>query len=139
MFSDVKIITHLIILNIAASYIFLDGLAPEFIKKLIPQTVNIGASVNMEIQVGGKPTPFIKWLKDGDRIETTSAYKFLSGDNKSVLVINKASAEMQGVYTVKISNEFGFAESEVSASLQVKECNQLILQSVTNSYKFLLG
>ena len=130
MFSDVKIITHLIILNIAASYIFLDGLAPEFIKKLIPQTVNMGA---------GKPTPFIKWLKDGDRIETTSAYKFWSGDNKSVLVVNKARAEMQGVYTVKISNEFGFAESEVSASLQVKECNQLILQSVTNSYKFLLG
>ena len=139
MFSDVKIITHLIILNIAASYIFLDGLAPEFIKKLIQQTVNIGASVNMEIQVAGKPTPFITWLQDGDRIETTSAYKFLSGDNKSVLVINKASAEMQGLYTVKISKEFGFAESEASASLHVKECNQLILQSVTNSYKFLLG
>ena len=63
-----------------------------------------------------------------------SAYKFLSGDNKSVLVIDKASAEMQGVYTVKISNEFGFAEA--SSSLQVKEG---ILQSVTNSYKFLLG
>ena len=51
-----------------------------------------------------------------------------------MLVIDKASAEMQGVYTVKISNEFGFAEA--SSSLQVKEG---ILQSVTNSYKFLLG
>ena len=137
MFSDVKIITPLIINNIAVHYIFLDGAPPEFIKKLTPQTVNIGASVNMEIEVAGEPTPFITWLKDGDRIDTTSVYKFLSGDNKSVLVIDKASAEMQGVYTVKISNEFGFAET--SASLQVKEGNQLFIQSVTNKHKFLLG
>ena len=95
------------------------GTTPKFLSRLKPLSLKKGDKAQLEVEVAGDPAPEIFWYKDGEQIIDTSKYQFLAGANKSVLVIKDADAEVEGTYSVKISNKFG--SSELSANVIIEE------------------
>ena len=94
--------------------LFSAGKAPKFTSSLQPISIAVGDSCSIDIQVSGYPFPNVTWLKDKKQIIDTSVYKFMAGNEQCSLVIDKAELDMSGLYTVKISNEHGSAETSVS-------------------------
>ena len=95
------------------------GTTPKFLSRLKPLSLKKGDKAQLEVEVAGDPAPEIFWYKDGEQIIDTSKYQFLAGANKSVLVIKDADSEVEGTYSVKISNKFG--SSELSANVIIEE------------------
>ena len=100
----------------------LAGEPPSFKSKLKPITVKEGDSCKLEVKVSGDPVPTVTWFKDGNQIQDTSVYKFMAGDNKVALVIDKAKLDMAGTYKVKISNELGSEELSTTVDVEKGKC-----------------
>ena len=94
--------------------LFSAGKAAKFTSSLQPISIALGDSCSIDIQVSGYPFPNVTWLKDKKQIIDGSVYKFMAGNEQCSLVIDKAGLDLSGLYTVKISNKHGSAETSVA-------------------------
>ena len=91
---------------------YLDGTSrPEITVPVPDLTVKEGDKVTLEVEFKGKPMPLPTWYKDDEQIIDTSVYKFMAGDGKCSLIIDKATADMEGTYRCRATNKNGYAET----------------------------
>nr|CAD7588173.1 unnamed protein product [Timema genevievae] len=91
---------------------------PNFIHDLRDVTVNEGTSLLLGAPFLGNPIPDVTWTKDGEII-TPSERALLTCDGKKVgLEIKPARLSDGGVYTCKLKNPLGEAESSAKASIR---------------------
>ncbi|CAF3257885.1 unnamed protein product [Rotaria sp. Silwood2] len=76
------------------------------------------AIAKLRCEVKGKPTPRIKWLKNGKPLATESRIEHTYEDDIATLVIKKLNLEDNGEYTCRANNEEGSESS--SAQITVK-------------------
>lgn len=84
--------------------------------------------IDLIVKLDGSPKPLIRWLFEGKEIRESDGYKFITrrgsimdkanqpssdqtSSNTHILRINRASAEMNGVYTCEAFNSEGKSES----------------------------
>nr|CAD7572364.1 unnamed protein product [Timema californicum] len=91
---------------------------PNFIHDLRDVTVNEGTPLLLGAPFLGNPIPDVTWTKDGEII-TPSDRVLLTCDGKKVgLEIKPARLSDGGVYTCKLKNPLGEAESSAKASIR---------------------
>uniref|UniRef100_A0A0N4ZKF6 Obscurin n=1 Tax=Parastrongyloides trichosuri TaxID=131310 RepID=A0A0N4ZKF6_PARTI len=85
---------------------------PVFVTKLKDQECVEGDIVCLEAEVDGWPEPDIVWLMDDSPIQQSSDFKILYDGRNASLEIRDAQPDDSGVYTLKIQNEYGTAQSD---------------------------
>ena len=96
---------------------------PIFTRTLQETTAKENEHLEFECEVGGSPLPQIRWLKDGQPIESDQRIKqVVDGDGKAKLVIDKARIADAGKYTCEATNDAGKAKTE--APLHVQKADQ---------------
>uniref|UniRef100_A0A0N5CB57 Muscle M-line assembly protein unc-89 n=1 Tax=Strongyloides papillosus TaxID=174720 RepID=A0A0N5CB57_STREA len=85
---------------------------PAFVTKLKDQECVEGDVVCLEAEVDGWPEPDIVWLMDDSPIQQSSDFKILYDGKNASLEIRDAQPDDSGVYTLKIQNEYGTAQSD---------------------------
>ncbi|XP_013791324.1 roundabout homolog 2-like, partial [Limulus polyphemus] len=81
---------------------------PCFRKQMKDKIVMTDETVTFEVEAEGKPTPEIKWYKDGQLIVEDERIKLIHKDEEVyALVIEKAKSEDSGSYSCHIKNESG--------------------------------
>ncbi|XP_076362329.1 protein Obscurin-like isoform X2 [Tachypleus tridentatus] len=81
---------------------------PCFRKQMKDMVVMTDETVKFEVEAEGKPTPEIKWYKDGQLIVEDERIKLICKDEEVfTLVIKKAKYEDSGSYSCHIKNESG--------------------------------
>ncbi|XP_025153244.1 obscurin isoform X6 [Harpegnathos saltator] len=95
---------------------------PEFVASLQPQTVVEGFPVKMEVKTIGKPTPELKWLRNGDEIVPDNQHiKIVSQpDGSHALVLDKTTPEDIGEYQVVAGNTEGTASCKAKLDVSTK-------------------
>uniref|UniRef100_A0A8C6L569 Vascular endothelial growth factor receptor 3 n=1 Tax=Nothobranchius furzeri TaxID=105023 RepID=A0A8C6L569_NOTFU len=87
----------------------LDTQPPVLISNLTDHTVNVSSSVTLSCPSRGVPPPTVTWYKDERALLHGSGVVISAADGS--LVIDRITAEDQGLYTCLASNERGSAES----------------------------
>ncbi|KAF7213894.1 vascular endothelial growth factor receptor 1 isoform X1 [Nothobranchius furzeri] len=82
---------------------------PVLISNLTDHTVNVSSSVTLSCPSRGVPPPTVTWYKDERALLHGSGVVISAADGS--LVIDRITAEDQGLYTCLASNERGSAES----------------------------
>nr|CAD7423862.1 unnamed protein product [Timema monikensis] len=93
--------------------------APKITRPLEAKIVHTGKPINLEAEFEGKPTPDVKWYRNGKEITPTSDIKIVVEENKTTLHIPKSRRENVGKYEVRAMNPVG--EARTSGSVAVKE------------------
>ncbi|MCP9264251.1 Immunoglobulin I-set domain protein [Dirofilaria immitis] len=91
---------------------------PAFVTTLQDQEVKEGEMVSFECEVEGWPEPELVWLVDEQPLRPSHDFKLEYDGQNAKLEIRDAQPEDTGVYTVRIKNEYGTAES--NAKLKVE-------------------
>ncbi|RZB39359.1 muscle M-line assembly protein unc-89-like [Asbolus verrucosus] len=94
---------------------------PEFITRLLPQTVVEGFPVKFEVKAVGFPAPKIIWSRNGAEVVSDSKHVKINElpDGTSVLLLDSADQARDGLtYRAVAINDAG--ETETSAALTVK-------------------
>uniref|UniRef100_A0A914I5C8 Muscle M-line assembly protein unc-89 n=1 Tax=Globodera rostochiensis TaxID=31243 RepID=A0A914I5C8_GLORO len=101
------------------------GGAPVFVRSIEERLVEVNKTLVMEAQLGPgvKPTPEVRWLKDGQQLQSDEHLK-LSAEANGVhkLIITRAAQTDKGRITLQAENKFGTAEC--SANIGVQSCFQ---------------
>ncbi|XP_057331169.1 obscurin-like isoform X7 [Microplitis mediator] len=88
---------------------------PKLLKKLADQKLNEGATLKLQVQVAGTPTPDVKWFKDGKEV-SADARIIITRDSKRQenydLTVNLLKGSDGGVYEVRATNEMGYVSSK---------------------------
>merc|ERR1739838_555039 len=115
---------------------------PEFnltedFKSLI--TVNAGHPLCLQTYYNGNPAPRGEWLKDGGALSESSIISCTS--TNASLIIDKASREDSGKYTISVCNEIGTAKLtysvkvlDVSGPVGPITCKEIKNESITLSW-----
>ncbi|VDL72534.1 unnamed protein product, partial [Nippostrongylus brasiliensis] len=85
---------------------------PKFVNALKDRECKEGEVINFECEVEGWPEPELVWLVDDQPLRPSHDFKIEYDGMKAMLEIRDAQPDDTGVYTVKIQNEFGTAESK---------------------------
>ncbi|XP_012537087.1 obscurin isoform X3 [Monomorium pharaonis] len=95
---------------------------PEFVASLQPQTVVEGFPVKMEVKTIGKPTPELKWLRNGEEIVPDNKHvKIVSQpDGSQALILDKAMPDDVGEYQVVAGNTEGTASCKAKLDVAGK-------------------
>lgn len=94
---------------------------PEFIIRLVPQTVVEGFPVKLEVKAEGYPAPKITWSRNGAEVISDNKHIKMSElpDGTSVLLLDSADRARDALlYQASATNEAG--EAETSAPLTVQ-------------------
>ena len=78
---------------------------PEFIEPLRTQAAGEGESVIFHVEVSGDPPLTYNWSKDGQPIP---------GATQNFLIVDNIDISKEGIYKVKVGNEFGVNGSSAS-------------------------
>uniref|UniRef100_A0A8C9ZGA7 Titin n=1 Tax=Sander lucioperca TaxID=283035 RepID=A0A8C9ZGA7_SANLU len=98
---------------------------PAFDRKLSPQEVTVGDSIELECHMTGSAPIKVTWSKDHKDIRTGGNYKMSCVDNTPHLSILKADKADTGRYFCHASNDMG--KDSCSSDITVKEIkNQLV-------------
>ena len=83
--------------------------APKLLNKLDNITINDGEPATFIVKFTGKPKPIVKWFKDDVEIIIDETIEVIETIENEITFNIKAckSLENAGIYTAKISNEFG--------------------------------
>ena len=85
---------------------------PKIINKLENLSVNENEQAKFIIKITGKPKPTSKWYKDDTEIIIDESNEIIENDDEIIFVIKNCNNQLNsGVYSVKVSNEFGEALS----------------------------
>ncbi|CAH1249861.1 OBSCN [Branchiostoma lanceolatum] len=93
--------------------------APQFTQTLKSHIVEAGEPIRFQGTVTGHPPPSISWLKNGQPIEQSEKYKFVTDGNCHTLLVIHSAIEDSAEYACVASNDVGMATS--SAQLLVEE------------------
>lgn len=84
---------------------------PEFVRPLKDMAAVEGTRVVMEGLVQGRPTPNIKWFKEGRSLEHSPDFEITFRDGRVALTVPETFAEDAGLYRCEASNTAGRAAS----------------------------
>ncbi|XP_046661140.1 obscurin isoform X2 [Homalodisca vitripennis] len=95
---------------------------PTFLAQLQPVSVVEGFPAKMEVKVSGHPPPKISWFLDGKPIVPDGKHiKIVDGpDGQQSLVIDKASPQDAGTYSVTVSNPQGEITSQAPLAVTAR-------------------
>lgn len=95
--------------------------ASEFLQKLKPVQVKEGEPAVFECKVAGEPLPTIQWFKDGKELKDGPGMHIETRpDGTCRLVIDKATADDQGDYECKATNNAGSQSSKAPLTVTRK-------------------
>ncbi|CAH1108368.1 unnamed protein product [Psylliodes chrysocephalus] len=89
--------------------------APRIIKHLKDTTVEEGATLHLEVEVEGCPTPTVKWLRNGREVSADARIKISRDTHRHEtfnLAVNLIKYEEQGEYEVIVTNALGTVSSK---------------------------
>ncbi|XP_026796479.1 vascular endothelial growth factor receptor 3 isoform X3 [Pangasianodon hypophthalmus] len=89
--------------------------APRYRHNPINQTVNVSASLLMECDVEGTPSPQLSWFKDNQPLHQISG--ILLQDSNRTLSIQRVREEDAGLYTCTACNQRGCIHSSATVSV----------------------
>ncbi|XP_007240771.3 vascular endothelial growth factor receptor 3 isoform X1 [Astyanax mexicanus] len=89
--------------------------APRFQHNPTNQTVNVSASLQMECDVEGTPSPKLSWFKDNQPLHLVSG--ILLQDSNRTLSIQRVREEDAGLYTCTACNQRGCIHSSATVSV----------------------
>lgn len=96
-------------------------IAPKFADQPseTPMVIDEGADVTLQVEVGGKPNPSVKWYKDDKPISRTSSKckADVQGD-KQTLTIVAATPDDSGTYQCKATNPAGTATRDFNVNIE---------------------
>ena len=92
-------------------------MAPTITSKFKSINITEGEPFELALEASGKPVPTISWFKDGKQIIDTSKFQFLAGQGKSLLKVDKATSDMTGMFSVKVTNKAGEVEEKVMVTV----------------------
>ena len=96
-----------------------DQIAPNFIKKLESAVINKDSKYLFECVAEGALPFEVNWFRNGIEIENGQEFTVASNEHNLSLMIKKATLEDNGLFSCRIVNDMGMAET--SAFLKVKE------------------
>uniref|UniRef100_A0A0R3RIW1 Muscle M-line assembly protein unc-89 n=1 Tax=Elaeophora elaphi TaxID=1147741 RepID=A0A0R3RIW1_9BILA len=91
---------------------------PAFVTTLQDQEVKEGEMVSFECEVEGWPEPELVWLVDEQPLRPSHDFKLEYDGQNAKLEIRDAQPDDTGVYTVRIKNEYGSAESNAKLTVE---------------------
>uniref|UniRef100_A0A1I7VN34 Immunoglobulin I-set domain-containing protein n=1 Tax=Loa loa TaxID=7209 RepID=A0A1I7VN34_LOALO len=91
---------------------------PAFVTMLQDQEVKEGEVVSFECEVEGWPEPELVWLVDEQPLRPSHDFKLEYDGQNAKLEIRDAQPEDTGIYTVRIKNEYGSAESNAKLTVE---------------------
>lgn len=84
--------------------------------------------VKLEVKVEGKPTPEVKWFKQGEELHSSEEYQIENfEDGTSVLFINNVYEDDTGEITFEAHNPLGVAVTTTELSLEGKFAENCML------------
>ncbi|XP_068917953.1 obscurin isoform X7 [Tenebrio molitor] len=89
--------------------------APRILKQLKDTTVEEGATLHLEVEVDGCPTPTVKWLKNGREVSADARIKISRDTQRQEnynLAVNLIKHEEEGEYEVVVTNSLGTVSSK---------------------------
>ncbi|XP_056629538.1 obscurin isoform X9 [Diorhabda sublineata] len=95
--------------------------APRIIKHLSDTTVEEGATLHLEVEVDGCPTPTVKWLRNGREVSADARIKITRDTQRHEtfnLAVNLIKYEEQGEYEVIVTNSLGTVRSKSIVTVQ---------------------
>lgn len=96
-------------------------IAPKFADQPseTPMVIDEGGDVTLQVEVGGKPNPSVKWYKDDKPISRTSSKckADVQGD-KQTLTIVAATPDDSGTYQCKATNPAGTATRDFNVNIE---------------------
>ncbi|KAL3997510.1 Immunoglobulin I-set domain family protein [Acanthocheilonema viteae] len=91
---------------------------PAFVTTLQDQEVKEGEIVSFECEVEGWPEPELVWLVDEQPLRPSHDFKLEYDGQNAKLEIRDAQPEDTGIYSVRIKNEYGSAESKAKLTVE---------------------
>uniref|UniRef100_A0A9J2P3W7 Immunoglobulin I-set domain protein n=1 Tax=Ascaris lumbricoides TaxID=6252 RepID=A0A9J2P3W7_ASCLU len=114
--------THFVILTVLEDANFdlveKEAAPPAFVNMLKDQEVKEGDVATFECEVEGWPEPELLWLVDEQPLRPSHDFRLEYDGQNAKLEIRDAQPEDTGVYTVRIKNEYGSAESNAKLVVQ---------------------
>lgn len=117
-----------------------DLIAPQFIETLKPKTVLADECVILEAQVESFPLSSFQWFfKSQPIIASADGIRIHSADNRTILIIEHFTRELDGVYTCRAENVAGsvtssasvrFVETEIELEEHKKEAAPRFVQKL---------
>ncbi|CAH1180870.1 unnamed protein product [Phyllotreta striolata] len=95
--------------------------APRIIKHLKDTTVEEGATLHLEVEVEGCPSPTVKWLRNGREVSADARIKISKDTQRHEtfnLAVNLIKYEEQGEYEVIVTNSLGTVTSKSIVTVQ---------------------
>uniref|UniRef100_A0A3P8ULF6 Ig-like domain-containing protein n=1 Tax=Cynoglossus semilaevis TaxID=244447 RepID=A0A3P8ULF6_CYNSE len=91
---------------------------PNFLQRLQSSSVRQGSQVRLDVRVTGKPTPVIKFYREGAEIQSSADFRILQDGDQYSLLIAEAFPEDSGTYSVTATNSSGRATSTAELLVQ---------------------
>ncbi|XP_065224779.1 obscurin-like isoform X6 [Planococcus citri] len=93
---------------------------PKINKKLEDFTGLTGKELRLTVQVDASPKPIVQWYKDGMTIVKSSRFKYVTDEasDSYTLVIENATMDDAGLYSVVASNEFSQVSDRCHVSME---------------------
>uniref|UniRef100_A0A914KKC3 Ig-like domain-containing protein n=1 Tax=Meloidogyne incognita TaxID=6306 RepID=A0A914KKC3_MELIC len=97
-----------------------ESASPDFVKMLEPsdRSCKEGDVVDFECQVSGWPEPELLWLMDGQPLRPSHDFRIQYDGQRGTLQIRDAQPDDTGTYTVRITNDYGVAETRCRLEVQ---------------------
>ena len=92
--------------------------APLFTEYLQDRVLKEGSKCEMSARVSGVPVPSITWFKDGVPVKNNSDYKAKYDKGLCSLVIEETFVEDSANWSLRASNQAGYAESHAKLTVQ---------------------
>nr|XP_023685183.1 titin-like isoform X1 [Paramormyrops kingsleyae]XP_023685184.1 titin-like isoform X1 [Paramormyrops kingsleyae] len=108
-----------------------ETIPPNFIQKLQSVTVKQGSQVTLAVRVTGTPTPVVKFLHDGNEIQSSRDFCLFHDGDLYSLVIAEAFPEDSGMFSVSATNSSGQATCTAQLLVQGEEEAILSKQTIT--------
>lgn len=94
-----------------------EAVAPRFIKPIEPQYVSPGEVVIFETTVEAYPTATFQWYVKSVPITSTPDVRIVTQENKSILLINEITSELEGPITCRAENVAGSVTCTANVNL----------------------
>lgn len=76
-------------------------------------TVKAGDKIKLKVNVTGRPTPHVKWFKDGEEIDRRMMIDITTTNGLSMLFIRDADRNHCGIYSVEAKNASGSKKEDI--------------------------
>lgn len=110
---------------------------PEFLKKLVDTSVNIGESFDLEAEVRpSESVTSVTWLHEGEDVTSSKGNrKLLFRDGKLILKISNATVKDSGKYSCKAKSKGTSSHEEESIS----HCHVTVHDALSSAIENVLG